>query len=256
MKRLMIGLLAACLLIGHAAAQAPSKLDEVVARGVLRVGMPGDYRPFGVLDKATGQYAGIDVEMAQSLAAALGVKLLIVPTAWRELIADVNSGQFDIGMGGISVTLDRQRQVLFSTPVMRAGKVAIGRCWERERFRNLAAIDRANVRVIVNPGGTNERFDRENLKNAQIIVFPDNTRIFEELVAGRADVMITDVTEARLQQKLNRALCAINPDKPFDFGELAYMLPRDLIWQQYVNQWLRVSQESGAHRKIVDAYLK
>jgi len=256
MKRILIGLLLASLAIGSAWAQTASKLDEIIARGTLRVGLTGDYRPFSLLDKTNGQFSGIDVDMANALATTLGVKLEIVPTIWRELVSDVNAGKFDVGMGGISVNLDRQRLAFFSTPVMRAGKAAIARCTAKARFGSLAAIDRAVVRVIVNPGGTNERFDRANLKAATIVVFPDNTRIFDELVAGRADVMITDVVETRLQQKLHPELCAINPDQPFDFGELAYLLPRDVVWQQYVNQFLRVSNESGAYRKIVDSYLK
>ena len=256
MKRILMSLLLASLAIGSAWAQTASKLDEIIARGTLRVGLTGDYRPFSLLDKGNGQYSGIDVDMANALATALGVKLEIVPTIWRELVADVSGGKFDVGMGGISVNLDRQRLAFFSIPVMRAGKAAIARCSAKSRFPNLAAIDRAGVRVIVNPGGTNEKFDRANLKNAQIIVFPDNTRIFDEVIAGRADVMITDVVETRLQQKLHPELCAINPEQPIDFGELAYLLPRDVAWQQYVNQFLRISNESGAYRKIVDSYLK
>lgn len=251
-----MGLLIACAAIAPGLAQTATKLEEIIARGVLRVGLSGDYRPFSMQDKATNQYSGIDVEMANSLAAALGVRLVIVPTTWRDLIADVNSGQFDIGMGGITITLDRQRSVFFSTPVMRAGKAAIVHCSARSRFSNLPAIDRAGVRVMVNPGGTNEKFVRANLKNAQIIVFPDNNRIFEEVVGGRADVVIADVVEVRLQQKLYRELCAINADRPFDFGEIGYLLPRDAVWKQYVDQWLRISVESGAYRKIVDTYLK
>lgn len=256
MRRMLMGILVALLAIAPSWAQNATKLDEIVARGTLRVGLTGDYRPFSVLDKTSGQYSGIDVDMANGLATALGVKLEIVPTIWRELLADVNSGKFDIGMGGISVTLDRQKLAFFSIPVMRAGKAAIARCVVKGKYQSLAAIDRAGVRVITNPGGTNERFDRANLKNARIVVFPDNTRIFDELVAGHADLMITDAVETRLQQKLHPELCAINPDHPFDFGELAYLLPRDAIWQQYVNQWLRVSTESDASQKIIDTYLK
>ena len=238
MRRMLMGILVALLAIAPSWAQNATKLDEIIARGTLRVGLTGDYRPFSVLDKTSGQYSGIDVDMANGLATALGVKLEIVPTIWRELLADVNSGKFDIGMGGISVTLDRQKLAFFSTPVMRAGKAAIARCVVKGKYQSLAAIDRAN------------------LKNARIVVFPDNTRIFDELVAGHADLMITDAVETRLQQKLHPELCAINPDHPFDFGELAYLLPRDAIWQQYVNQWLRVSTESGASQKIIDTYLK
>lgn len=255
-RRILIGFLLTCVAIMPSLAQTATKLEEIITRGVLRVGLSGDYRPFSIQDKTTNQYTGIDVEMANSLASALGVKLVIVPATWRDLVTDVNSGQFDIGMGGITITLERQRSAFFSTPVMRAGKAAIVHCSARSRYPNLQAIDRAGVRVMVNPGGTNEQFARANLKNAQISVFLDNTRIFEEVVGGRADVVIADVVEVRLQQKQYRDLCAINADRPFDFGEIGYLLPRDAVWKHYVDQWLRISVESGAYRKIVDTHLK
>lgn len=55
----------------------PSKLDEILARSTLRVGMPGDYLPFGLGDKATGLWKGLDVDEAVIMAKTLGVKLEI-----------------------------------------------------------------------------------------------------------------------------------------------------------------------------------
>ena len=256
MRRLLIGLLVAGFAMGSAWAQTASRLEEIVARGTLRVGLTGDYQPYSVLDKSNGQYVGIDVDMANALASTLGVKLAIVPTSWRDLAADVKAGQFDIAMGGIPVALDLQKAAFFSNPVIRTGKAALVRCTAKTRFYSLATIDRPGVRVLVNPGGTNERFVQTNINYAAVKTFTERTPILEELSAGRADVIIMDAMETRLQQKLNPALCAVNADKPYDFAELAYLLPRDVVWQLYVNQWLRLSTETGAYRKIVDHYLK
>ena len=248
-------LLALTLLLLPTATWAQSRLDEIVARGTLRVALTGDYRPFSFLDKATGQYTGLDVDMANNLAESLGVKLEIVPTTWSTLLADLKGDKFDVGMGGISVNLARQKTAFFSAPVLRVGKTPIARCADKARFQTLAQIDRPGVRVIVNPDGTNEKFDRANLKQATIVTFPDNTKIFEELVAKRADVMITDSVETKLQQKLHPELCAIHPDQPFDYGELAYLLPRDLPLRQYVNQWLHLAMENGTWRQRLESYL-
>jgi cyclohexadienyl dehydratase len=254
MRRLLL-VLSLLLLPTAVWAQTPSRLDEIVARGILKVGLTGDYRPFSVLDKATDKYSGLDVDMATNLAETLGVKLEIVPTTWASLVPDIAAGKFDIGMGGISVSLIRQKTVFFSIPVMRVGKTPIVRCADKSRYQTLAQIDRPNVRVIVNPGGTNEKFDRANLKLAQIILSPDNTKIFDELIAKKADVMITDSVETKLQQKLHPELCAVHPDQPFDYGELAYLLPRDVVLQQYVNQWLHLATENGTWRTKLETYL-
>ncbi len=234
---------------------APSSLlDAILARGVVRVGLTGDYRPFSIKDGAVA-YTGLDVDMAESLARGLGVKLEIVPTAWPTLMADLQAGKYDIGMGGISVTLERAKTAAFSAPVMRTGKAPIALCTSQARFGTLADIDRPGTRVITNPGGTNERFARANVKQAEIVVFPNNAAIFDELVAGRADVMMTDAVETRLQQRLHPELCAIHPDQPFDFSELAYLLPRDPALKAWVDQWLHISAETGEQAKLTAKWL-
>jgi len=244
--------LAAVLLAVTSACAAPaSRLDEIIARGTLRVGMTGDYLPFTSLDKGTGKFRGFDVDMAEALGKALGVKVEFVPTAWPTLMQDFEADKFDVAMGGVSITLDRQKKGLFSTPVMREGKTPITRCADKDKYATLAEIDQPGVRVIVNPGGTNERFARAHLKQAGIKVFADNTAIFDEITKGDADLMMTDASETRYQQKLHPGvLCAVHPDKPFDFAEKAYWLQRDAALKDFVDQWLHISTEDGSFAKI------
>lgn len=252
-----LGILAIMVLavVPASAQPTPSRLDAILAAGALRVGMPGDYAPFGVRDPASGAWRGLDVDVARAMAQALGVKLVLVQTSWRALLPDLLAGRFDIGAGGVSVTLARQARAFFSTPVLRDGKTPIALCDNAEKFNLLSQIDRPGVRVIVNPGGTNEAFDRAHLHAAQIVVFPDNTRIFDALLAGRADLMITDATEARLQHRLHPQLCALHPDRPFDFSEKAYLLPRDVPLQQWVDQFLHIARATGALPTLIGKWL-
>jgi cyclohexadienyl dehydratase len=242
---------------GAVVAAEPSRLDAILNAGVLKVGATGDYKPFTSRDKATGDYSGFDADMARSLGAALGVRVEFVPTSWPSLAHDLGSGAFDIAMGGVSITLDRQKTGFFSDPYLRDGKTPIARCPDQGKYQTLADIDRPGVRVIVNPGGTNERFDRAHLHNADIVVDPDNATIFDALAAGGADVMITDASETRLQQKLHPdALCAIHPEKPFDFSEKAYWMPPDPALKAFVDQWLHLAKENGEFDRLAAEWLR
>ena len=235
----------------------PSRLDSILSAQVLRVGATGDYRPFIALDTTTGAYSGFDADMARALGEALGVRVAFVPTAWPSLSHDLQAGAFDIAMGGVSVTLDRQKIGFFSDPYLRDGKTPIARCADAQKYQTLADIDRPAVRVIVNPGGTNERFDRAHLHEAQIVVQPDNTTIFDRLAAGGADVMITDASETRLQETLHPgALCAIHPDKPFDFSEKAYWMAPDPALKAFVDQWLHIMKENGSLDALAAKWLR
>jgi cyclohexadienyl dehydratase len=239
-----------------ASAQAPAGLDAILARGVLRVGLTGDYRPFSFRDPSSGTFSGLDVDMAQSLADGMGVRLEVEPSAWGSLSADLTAGKFDVAMGGVTITLARLKTALFSAPAMRAGKTPIARCADQDKYQTLAQIDRPEVTVITNPGGTNESFDRATLHAAKILVFPDNATIFDQLAQGHADLMITDGVEARWQQKLHPELCAIHPEAPFTTAELGYMLPRDVALKFFVDAWLHGLDISGAHARLVAKWLE
>ncbi len=246
-----------CLIIALYLAAAPSdaqpvsRLDEILQRGVMRVGMTGDYLPFSALDQATAKFRGFDVDMAEQLGKALGVRVDYVRTSWPQMMRDFEADQFDIVMGGVSVTLDRQKKGLFSTPILREGKTPIARCSDSGKYQSIDDIDRIGTRVIVNPGGTNERFARAHIKNAEIRVYADNVTIFDEIADGHADLMITDASETRYQQRLHPGvLCAVHPDQPFDFAEKAYWMQRDMALKAFVDQWLHLVFEDGSFRKI------
>ena len=101
--------------------------------------------------------------------------------------------------------------------------------------------------MLVNPGGGNERFDRAHLHAAHIVVHPDNMTIFDALAAGDGDLMITDASETRYQQKLHPGvLCAIHPDPPFDFAEKAYWGPTTPL-EGFLDQWLHLIKENGTY---------
>ena len=259
MRRLIFACLTAIagILPAAHAADAGTTLDGVLKAGVLKVGSTGDYRPFTYKDPKTGEFTGFDIDQAKSLAGALGVKLEIVPTAWPDLKKDFEAGKFDMAMGGVSVTLDRQKLGLFSIPYMEEGKTPIARCADREKYATLAEIDNPGVTVITNPGGTNEKFDRAHLSKAKILVFKDNTKIFDEIAAGKADLMITDASETRYQQKLHKGvLCSIHPDKPFDFAEKGYWMQRAPYLAAFVDEWLHQEKHNGDYQAIYDKWFR
>lgn len=230
-----------------------TRLDQIVATGALRVGTTGDYSPFSHLEG--DKYAGIDIELAADLAAALGVKLSLVKTSWPTLMEDLDSGNFDIGMSGISKNLQRQKVALFSETYHSGGKTPIVRCEDKSKYGTLDQIDATSTRVVVNPGGTNEKFVRKHIKQAQVRVHDNNRTIFDELAKGRADVMITDAIEVTVQSRANASLCAAMPGKTLNFQEKGFLLPRDLIWQQFVNAWLLQRQGEGFITEIFDKHL-
>ncbi len=262
MKRLSLVAVALLGCIGFnagAAENAASRLDQVLEKKKLTVCTAGDYKPYTYLNKETGKFEGIDIELMQLLGQSLGkeVEVVFVQTSWPTLMKDFLEGKCDISAGGVSVTLDRSRHAFFSAPTALSGKTPITRCENVAKFQTLEQIDQPTTNAIVNPGGTNERFARATLKNASLEVYPDNVTIFDQILQGKADLMMTDAEETLLQQKLRPGLCAVHPDKPFTFSEKAYMLPRgDEVFKHYVDQWINLIKGDGTLTRVTAKWLK
>jgi cyclohexadienyl dehydratase len=251
----LIFVLTLAMFTGGAALAQESRLDTIQKGGALRVCTPGDYKPFSLARPDAG-FEGIDVDIAQAMAKALGVEAKFVKTSWPKLMDDFIE-KCDLAVGGISVTLDRQKRAFFSEPYMINGKAPITRCENVQKFQTIADIDKPGVTVIENPGGSNERFARANFKQAKIVIFDDNTMIFDEILKGRADVMISESVETVVQQKLKPGLCAVNPTKPLQYGEMAYLLPRgDTVLKAWVDQWMHLAKANGEYDRIVESWIK
>ena len=242
-----IALLATALALPSQAAD----LDHVRSSGVLRIGTTGDYKPFSFREP-DGTYRGADIDMARQLAHELGVSAVFVPTTWATLEQDFKADRFDIAVGGVTILPAREKIAAFSTATVADGKRPITRCADKNRFTSIASIDAPDVRVVVNPGASNEAFAHSHFTHAQLTVHPDNVSVFDEIVAGREDVMVTDGIEVDHQALLHPELCAAAVAAPFTRLEKAFMLPQDPAFVTEVDRWWTSEVASGGWSRALD----
>ena len=233
----------------------PDRLTQIRDSGMLRVGTTGDYAPFSE-SRVAGQYNGIDIDLIHDLANTLEVEVVLVATSWPSLLSDLSNNAFDIAISGISITLQRQQHGFLSKPYHTGGKTPIIRCSDQARIKSLSDIDQKGVRIIVNPGGTNERYVDAHIKLAEKVLFADNRTIFEEIVQGRADVMITDAIEVTLQTNRQQELCPAMPGKTLTYQEKAILLQQDPILLNYVNLWLDLRLADGTVQRTFANHLQ
>lgn len=204
-------------------------LEQIRQRGTLIVGTTGDYRPLSYREPTTGDYWGFGIEVAQHIAENIGVKITYVPTSWPSLTEDVlkEPAIFDFAIGGITITDARKEVMDMSDGYLQNGKTILCRKEDETKFKTLDDLNLPTVRVMINPGGLNEKFARANLPNAQLIVYDKNEKIPSQVAEGNADVMITEITEAPYYVTADPRLAAPLLNAPFTHGEIGVLMQKN-----------------------------
>jgi cyclohexadienyl dehydratase len=195
--------------------------------------------------------------MANDLAAHLGRTATFVATTWGSLMTDVAApGRCDVAVGGISQTPAREQLTDFTQPYLTDGKTPLTTVANADRLQSIDQINQHGTRVIENAGGTNEQFARQNFPNATLTIWQDNTTVFDQLLNGSADVMITDVIEAIYQAKQHPGLVAVHPNTPFTTEHKAYMLPKGSQLTAQTTQWLAHALTDGTFGRFYDQWMQ
>ena len=98
-------------------------LDEVKKAGKLVVATSPDFPPFENLEG--GKVVGIEVEIMEIICKELGVEFVIEQINFDAVLTGVQTGKYDCGMSGISVTPKREKNTLFTTPYCLAAQCIV-----------------------------------------------------------------------------------------------------------------------------------
>jgi len=221
-----------------------SQLDTILKRGVLKVGFD-TFKPWAMKDKS-GNYIGFEIEVAKRLAADMGVDVEFVPTKWSGIIPALLTGKFDIIIGGMSITPQRNLKVNFSIPyeytgmsVIASKKLAAGRTMASE-FNNPATT------VAVRLGTTAAEITKNFLPQAKILFFDEESQTIQELLNERVHAVVAS-------NPLPLNLAKEYPDKlylPFkeDFTRepISFAIRKgDFDYLNWLNNWVLVTMSTG-----------
>ncbi len=194
-KAFLAGLITAVGLFLAAPTQAAeSTLQKIIKKGAIVIGTDIPYEPFEFLDD-DGNYVGFDVELAKVMAGQLGVKLTFKKAGSFDTIrAELNNGDFDLVLSGMTRTLQRAREVNFTDGYYDAGQIAMV---SKQRKLGKKATTYADFNVpkavlSVQSGTTGEKAAKAFFPKAKIHSFPSTPLAIQEVIDGRVDALIND----------------------------------------------------------------
>ena len=126
MKPLLLALAASLTLLAPAAGQGLPDLGGRTIKAVTE----NAYPPLNFADPATGEGIGWEYDAVNEIARRLNAEVEWNLTSWDVMIEAVRTGQFDVGMDGITINDERKQQVDFSDPYMTSEQFMLVRADE------------------------------------------------------------------------------------------------------------------------------
>jgi polar amino acid transport system substrate-binding protein len=108
-----LGLIVAIIAAPITAMAKDDALNHIIKAGIVRVGVPDNFPPFGTLGP-DGKLQGYDIDMATLIAEALKVKLELVPVASADRVAYLTAGKVDLMISSLGRDAEREQVIKFS----------------------------------------------------------------------------------------------------------------------------------------------
>ncbi len=180
------------------------KLQDIIAKGVVRIGVPLDAPPFGAVD-AERKPIGFDIELAEMVAKALGVKLEMQQITGANRIPFLLTDKVDIVISVMGLTPERAKQILFTAPYANTFLAVYG----PKSVSVDSAEKLASLRVAAAKGTTQELAISAANPKATVMRTEDDATAAAAYISGQADLLATNSIVAQ-------ALAKQNPSKEFE----------------------------------------
>jgi polar amino acid transport system substrate-binding protein len=232
-----------------------STIEKILKRGELRVGFESGYIPFEMTDKK-GNFIGFDMDYARRLAKAMGVKFVPINTAWDGIIPALMTNKFDIIMGGMTITQERNLKINFADTYITVGQTILLRKKLKDRVLSYKDLNNPKYIVTSRMGTTGEQAIKKYIPKATYKGFETEAEAGLEVINGKADALVYDLPFCGYLYGSQGKGKTIFLSDPFTYEPLAWAINKgDPDFLNYLNNFLRQSKGDGFYDKVYKKWI-
>lgn len=226
------------------ASEQKTVMERILDRGVMRVGF-SSFVPWAMQDKQ-GEYIGFEVDVARRLAKDLGVDLELVPTKFAGIIPALLADKFDIIIGSMSVTPERNLKGNFSIPYDYATIEALANRKKTEGMKFPADYDKPEVVIAVRSGSTPALVAKKMFPNATIRPFDDEAPAVQDVISGRSHLMLSSAPLPAFEVIKNPEVLVQPVTEPLSRQPVGFVIRKgDYDTMNVLDNWIRLVEEEG-----------
>ena len=168
-------------------------VEAIKARGKLVVTTEAGYAPFEFLDE-NDNVIGLDASLAQALADDLGVELDIQNIAFTSVVPEVQAGNADMAIAGLTPNADRKKSVDMSDMYYEGGQCVLILAENADKYTTKESLD--GQVVATQSGALQETIQKEQFSNTEALLLPDFPQCIANLKTGECAAVLIDTISA------------------------------------------------------------
>ena len=201
-------------------------LSTILKKSELRVGTTGNQPPFSMKAK-NGELIGYEVDLAKALAKNMGVKLKLVEMPFSDLIGALKTGKVDAIMSGMTMTPERNLEVLFAGPYILSGKAILTKSKLIEEISAATATTEKKYRIVTLKGSTSVEFVKNHMPKHELILVDNYNDGVTMVINDKADALVADKPICVITLMKNQGKDLVTSDKPLTIEPIGMALPSD-----------------------------
>lgn len=254
MKKFLAVLLAALMIcISFVACSSEKKSDDTNTntdtQETLTMATNAEFPPYEY--KEGDKVVGIDAEVAQAIADKLGMKLEIVDTKFDAIIPGVQSGKYDMGMAGMTVTPEREQSVAFSDSYATGIQSIIVK--QGSAIKSVDDLSE-KTKIGVQLGTTGDIYAKDDFGDEAVQEYDKGADAVQALLAGKIDCVIIDNEPAKSFVAANEGLEILKTSYAEEDYAICFKKDNTEL-QKKVNDALKELIADGTLQKIVNKYI-
>ena len=225
-------------------------LDRVFQSGILRVGMSGDQPPFNMTTQS-GQIIGIEPDLANALAEAIGVRAEFIKKPFADLLKAVESHEVDIVLSQVTMTPARNTRVAFVGPYFVSGKAILTRSKALAEADEAKDINMTGIRISALAGSTSEAFIQKAIPAARLLAAPTTDLAIQAVLDGKVDAMMADRPVCIVAVLRHPDADLVTLSSPFTFEPIGAALPtNDPLFLNLVQNYVSLITGTGLMQEL------
>ena len=229
-------------------------LDSIVAKKEVVVGTAASMPPLNMTMK-DGQIAGLEIDLARTIADGLGVKLTIKPIVFSGLIAALEARQVDMVLSAMTITPGRNLRVAFVGPYFASGKSILTKKSLVESLSEVSKINNPDKVLVALKGSTSQLFAEKIFPKAKLLLAEDYDQGINMVREGKVQAMVADMPICQVAAYRYPEAELATLRNPISYEPLGIAVPpNDPLLVNWLQNYLNALEKDGTMKMMMEKW--